>query len=338
VLPSKRHSAAHGQHTAGRRQQSWAYGRRLRRAIGRRGELDFGALGVRTGLRLSSGSSRARRSGAITTLGEIRKTTRRLAEKSEDRFYGSGVTWATANTASTSTNISTTSNSSRTNFAQGSSGRARIGYRSESLGVATTKLESWRSALATPFQGGNGTGGGQFRRRRHAIGRSLCETDDPRIDPHARWRGRRRLDPGGAQKPTRRNRPLYKGVAALPRGGAGAPVVGRRHFGQSRAGASDVACIAAPMTNSRRFMGSLTLFGCLRRSEVARSALLIRRATSGRFRGELAEPRFKGSQFFAQITLLDLDLSNFFLDTLEVRFSRHEFRSHSVGYRDQYPI
>src|SRR5580658_7513590 len=45
--------------------------------------------------------------------------------------------------------------------------------------------KSWRSPLATPFAGGNGTGGDQFRRRRHAISRSLCETVHPRIEPHA---------------------------------------------------------------------------------------------------------------------------------------------------------
>src|ERR1700722_18855820 len=36
---------------------------------------------------------------------------------------------------------------------------------------------------SSPFPGGNGAGA-QFRRRRHAISRSHCETDDPRIDPH----------------------------------------------------------------------------------------------------------------------------------------------------------
>jgi hypothetical protein len=58
-----------------------------------------------------------------------------------ERGHGMDLTWARANATSSSTISSTTSNSSRRNFAQGSSGRARIGDRSESLGIATTKLE-----------------------------------------------------------------------------------------------------------------------------------------------------------------------------------------------------
>ena len=41
--------------------------------------------------------------------------------------------------------------------------------------------KSWRSALATPFQEADGTGGVQFRRQRQAITRSLSETDDSRV-------------------------------------------------------------------------------------------------------------------------------------------------------------
>jgi hypothetical protein len=65
---------------------------------------------------------------------------------------GVGVTWARANTTSASTTISTTSNSSRRNFAQGSGGRARIGDRSESLGIATAKLEELAVTARHRFQ------------------------------------------------------------------------------------------------------------------------------------------------------------------------------------------
>jgi hypothetical protein len=47
---------------------------------------------------------------------------------------------------------------------------------------ATTKLEKLRSALPTPFRPATERVV-QFRRRRHAISRSLSETGDPRIDP-----------------------------------------------------------------------------------------------------------------------------------------------------------
>ena len=58
---------------------------------------------------------------------------------------GVGVTWARANTTSASTTISTTSNSSRRN-------RARIGDRSESLGIATAKLEELAVTARHRFQ------------------------------------------------------------------------------------------------------------------------------------------------------------------------------------------
>jgi hypothetical protein len=49
---------------------------------------------------------------------------------------------------------------------------------------ATTKLEKLAVTARTPFQEAMERVD-QFRRRRHAISRSLCETDDLRIDPHA---------------------------------------------------------------------------------------------------------------------------------------------------------
>jgi hypothetical protein len=49
---------------------------------------------------------------------------------------------------------------------------------------ATTKLEKLAVSARHPFQEAMERVG-QFRRRRHVISRSLCETDDPRRDPHA---------------------------------------------------------------------------------------------------------------------------------------------------------
>ena len=69
--------------------------------------------------------------------------------------------WARANATSASTISSTTSNSSRRNFAQGSGRRARIGDRSESLGKRRRK---WKSCgdCSPPFPGGKWNGGPNF--------------------------------------------------------------------------------------------------------------------------------------------------------------------------------
>ena len=88
--------------------------------------------------------------------------------------------------AAPSSTINTTSNSSRRDLAQGLSGRARIGDRSESLGIATTKLEKLAVSARDPFHEAMERVG-QFRRRRHAISRSLCETDGQARAPVTAW-------------------------------------------------------------------------------------------------------------------------------------------------------
>ena len=73
----------------------------------------------------------------------------------------------------------TSTTSSRRNLAQGPSAHVLAGARdrSESLGIATTKLEKLAVSALHPFHEAMERAG-QFRRRRHAISRSLCETDD----------------------------------------------------------------------------------------------------------------------------------------------------------------
>jgi hypothetical protein len=46
---------------------------------------------------------------------------------------------------------------------------------------ATTKLEKLAVNRSPPLSRRQWNGWGQFRRRRHAICRSLCEADDPRV-------------------------------------------------------------------------------------------------------------------------------------------------------------
>jgi hypothetical protein len=90
--------------------------------------------------------------------------------------------------------ISTTSNSSRRNFIQGSGARARIGDRSESLRTATTKLEKLAVTARHPLCWR------QWNRWGPISSSASCYQSEPLRDcPSANraarsWPGRRRLD------------------------------------------------------------------------------------------------------------------------------------------------
>ena len=107
-------------------------------------------------------------------------------------------TWARANTTSKSTTISTTSNSSRRNFIQGSGAGARIGDRSELPAItATTKLGSCAFTRSPPLLlEAMEQVGTNFCHRRHAISRSLCVEGVSIRESSCTgsWRGCRRLD------------------------------------------------------------------------------------------------------------------------------------------------